>query len=215
MQMDNSIKTNYELRRISRAQLKGNWGTAILLYLILFIISIVVIIIPIIGWIAGFIIAGSLMLGLTTCFLRLVREESLRFEDLFNSFSNFKTSFLAYLLILVFTLLWTLVFLIPGFIAILRYSMTFYILHDNPEMGTLEAIRASKKMMAGYKLKLFFLYFSFHGWAILCSITLGIGYLWLTPYMQTAMTNFYQNLKDAKVSSPEEIIQGETTYIMD
>ena len=50
---------------------------------------------------------------------------------------------------LVFTLLWMLLFIIPGFIAALRYSMAYFILKDNPEIGALEAIRRSKEMMKG------------------------------------------------------------------
>lgn len=101
------------------------------------------------------------------------------------------------LLIGIFIFLWSLLLIIPGIIAAYRYSMAFYILNDNPKMGAMDALRESKKMMVGYKGKLFFLSLSFIGWTILSVLTLGIGFLWLIPYMNTTTANFYQNLKDA------------------
>ena len=50
-------------------------------------------------------------------------------------------------------------------------------------------------MMKGHKFDLFWLYLSFIGWGILCIFTLGIGLLWLVPYMQTAQSSFYEDVK--------------------
>jgi len=52
-------------------------------------------------------------------------------------------------------------------------------------------------MMKGYKGKLFVLNLSFFGWALLCSLTFGIGYLWLVPYMRSTETAFYLELSKA------------------
>ncbi|MBT3275603.1 MAG: DUF975 family protein, partial [Spirochaetales bacterium] len=59
-------------------------------------------------------------------------------------------------------------------------------------------LNRSKELMQGYKGKLFGLYFSFIGWAILCMFTLGIGYLWLFPYMKASEANFYEDMKAAQ-----------------
>ena len=56
-----------------------------------------------------------------------------------------------YLLIGIFTFLWTLLLIIPGIIKSISYSMAPYILAENPEIGCLEAISRSQKMMYGYK----------------------------------------------------------------
>jgi len=74
--------------------------------------------------------------------------------------------------------------------------MAFYIISDNPEIGAMEAIRKSKEMMRGFRWKLFCLNLSFIGWVLLCVLTLGIGFLWLQPYMNASFANFYQNLKE-------------------
>ena len=72
--------------------------------------------------------------------------------------------------------------------------MTNYILAENPEMSASEAINLSKQMMDGNKWRLFCLRLSFIGWDILCGLTLGIGYLWLNPYKQTAEAVFYREV---------------------
>jgi uncharacterized membrane protein len=50
-------------------------------------------------------------------------------------------------------------------------------------------------MMYGFKWKYFCLALRFLGWAILCLFTLGIGFLWLIPYMQVSFANFYDDVK--------------------
>ena len=46
------------------------------------------------------------------------------------------------------------------------------------------AIEKSMAMMSGRKMKMFLLDLSFIGWAILCCFTLGIGFLFLAPYVE-------------------------------
>jgi len=206
MQFDNqSIKTNSELRRSAREQLSGNWGTAILLCLIFSIICgapglIFTKINPYIGQVISILLTGPLTLGLYTCFLKLVRHEPFRFENLFDGFKRFSSSVIAQLLITIFVFLWALLLLIPGIIASYGYSMVFYILSDNPEISAMEALNRSKEMMKGFKWKLFCLHLSFIGWALLGILTLGIGYLWLTPYIYGSTTNFYENLKATQLN---------------
>jgi uncharacterized membrane protein len=57
------------------------------------------------------------------------------------------------------------------------------------------AIEKSMKMMEGHKFDLFYLYLTFIGWGLLCILTLGIGLLWLVPYMQSASAHFYEDVK--------------------
>lgn len=80
---------------------------------------------------------------------------------------------------------------IPAYIAYFRYSMSYYILADNPNIRSIDAIRKSKNIMKGNKWKLLCLYLSFIGWWILCMFTLGIGFLWLTPYIEVTTIAFY------------------------
>ena len=58
----------------------------------------------------------------------------------------------------------------------------------------MEVLRESKEMMHGNKMDLFLLHLSFIGWALLCVLTLGIGNLWLVPYMNASYASFYRFL---------------------
>jgi len=132
--------------------------------------------------------------------LQLIRGQQPKLETIFSGFQKFGTTLLLNLLMTIFVLLWTLLLIIPGIIASFRYAMAWYILHDNPEIRAIDAIRQSKAMMQGYKGQLFLLYLSFIGWFILCILSFGIGFLWLLPYIQSSSSAFYENLKAQSTS---------------
>jgi uncharacterized membrane protein len=85
--------------------------------------------------------------------------------------------------------------IIPGIIAALSYSMTFYILADDQEIKAEDALRKSKMMTEGYKLKLFYLGLRFLLLAFLCVLTLGIGFFFLIPFIHVTMAKFYDDIK--------------------
>lgn len=102
-----------------------------------------------------------------------------------------------------------LVILVLGIILTifsLSISQTAYLLVDKEDINLFQAIGLSMKMMKGYKWEFFVLYLSFIGWAILCILTLGIGFLWLIPYVTLTFANFYKQL-DEKYSKSENISQ--------
>lgn len=72
--------------------------------------------------------------------------------------------------------------------------MTVFILKDT-NLSFDEAIVRSMDMMEGYKMKLFLMFLSFIGWAILCCLTLGIGFLWLYPYVVASIAAFYEDVR--------------------
>ncbi|MBR5730863.1 MAG: DUF975 family protein, partial [Firmicutes bacterium] len=75
--------------------------------------------------------------------------------------------------ILIF--LWSMLFVIPGILAALRYSQAFYVLADDPEARPMDCIRRSKELMYGNKGKFVLLLLSFLPWIILASIPAGIA----------------------------------------
>ena len=134
--------------------------------------------------------------------LDLVDRREVSIRQLFSYFPYWKTMVAASLLRWIYTILWSLLFIIPGIVATYSYAMTSYILADHPDMTANEAISASKKMMEGNRWRLFCLEFSFIGWSILCSFTLGIGSLWLTPYIAAAKAAFYREISGTEVTEP-------------
>ncbi len=93
-------------------------------------------------------------------------------------------------------LLFFTIAIVLGVIATFMYSMAYYVRFDNPDMGVVQILRTSRKIMHGRKLDLFVLCFSFIGWFLVCYITCGIGFLWLAPYIQANIAAFYDDAKD-------------------
>ena len=196
------MKENSEQRNSAKNILSGNWGEAILVTFVYMLI---------IGALSsmqnknGFVsvltlvIEGPLLLGVTIFFLKLSREQDARFEDLFEGFKMFTKAVGAYLLMLLYILLWSLLLIIPGIIAAMSYSMSFFILADNPDIRVQDALNLSKEMMNGYKMKYFLMQLGFFGLAILCIFTLGIGFLWLLPFIQVTNAKFYDDIKDSRI----------------
>lgn len=87
-----------------------------------------------------------------------------------------------------------LILCIPGVIAQYRYAMVPYLMAEFPELKVMDAIRESKRLMKGNKWRLYCLHFSFIGWMLLNVFSMGIGTLWLTPYMQSAEAVFYMEV---------------------
>jgi uncharacterized membrane protein len=143
------------------------------------------------------IIGGPIYFGVATYFLKLARNEPAEFTDLFLGFSLFKTNFIMNLLIIIFTVLWTLLLIIPGIIAIIKYSMAYYIVNENPGIGALEAITRSKEMMDGHKMRFFEMWLGFLGWFIFGVVTFGLGMIYAIPYYRAAKANFYLDLKQS------------------
>lgn len=85
----------------------------------------------------------------------------------------------------------------------LSYSMTFYVMVDFNLSGT-EAISKSVELMKGYKAKLFRLGLSFFGWYLLSSLTFGIGAIFLAPYVEATVAEFYAELLDCHGITPEQ-----------
>jgi uncharacterized membrane protein len=207
----NQIVSNHQIRLLSREQLQGNWGKVVLLCLVAILITGTLGGISRIGPGISLLISGPLNLGIVACFLKLIRKEEFRFENLFDGFKNLASALILNILICVFVFLGFLLLIVPGIIVAYSFSMAYYILSDQPGIGAMEALSRSKKMMMGYKWKLFTLHFSFIGWAILSILTLGIGLFWLIPYIKTATANFYENLKNISIDPPEEKNEGENT----
>ena len=143
-----------------------------------------------------YIAAIPLAWSLSVLFLDLIRGEQVSVSSIFRGYKKpwWSKSLLIPLLVGVYTFLWTMLFIIPGFIKSYSYAMTYFVYRDNQEMGCDAAIEESMRLMDGHKMDLFILDLSFLGWLLLSILSLGIGLLWLVPYMQSAHAHFYEDL---------------------
>lgn len=165
------------------------WDTGLGKTIILFFVGFASIIL--IWGIVTFIIGGAIELGYCRFNKNLIKGTNPQFSDLFSDMNLFGKALGLRIVTTILILLWTMLFIIPGIIAAFRYSMAFYIMDDNPDIGIMEAIEHSKQMMKGNKGRLFCLELSFIGWAFLSVFTCGIGFLFLQPYSQAATAAFY------------------------
>ena len=192
------MKENTQIMSEARASLNGKWPLAIGTFLILLLISMGAALIPLAGQIIGILIAGPLAVGGAYFALNIVRDQVAQTDDLFFSFNNnLSNSILAYLLVVAFALIGFVLLIIPGIIVALALSQTWFILAENPSMDSYDAIMSSKKMMDGYKFKLFKIQLRLLGLGLLCLLTLGIGFLWLIPYQYVVYAKFYEEVKAA------------------
>ena len=152
---------------------------------------------------AQFVLGGVVKLGYCQFLLKMQDGEEPEANDLFSRFNQFGDGFLLNLLTGLYTFLWMLLFIIPGIVAAYSYAMAPFIMSENPGMKASEAIAASKSLMNGHKAELFVLDLSFLGWCILNVFTLGIGSLWLNPYMNAAHAAFYRSLQPRGFCQPE------------
>ena len=111
---------NLVLMQMARESLKGKWAQAVGTYLVYIVVvgafSGTSRVLPLTG-IVSLILAGPMFLGITIFSLSLARNQDARIEQIFNGFYNFGKALGAYLLMLVFILLWSVLLVIPGIIA--------------------------------------------------------------------------------------------------
>lgn len=202
-----------EIKNESKQKLNNHLGEAIKIILVLFLISFVA------GFGTGFgmgimnidpesnigqlitsilelIISGLFTFGMLSFFLKLSRGEDVTYKELFSKTDMFIKYIVTSLLVGIATVCGCILLIIPGIILVLGLSQTMYILIDNPNIGSIEAMKKSYKMMNGYKMEYFIFGLSFLGWIILGVFTLGILYIWLIPYMYLAQANFYNKIKE-------------------
>ena len=92
--------------------------------------------------------------------------------------------------------------LFVGFLITLPLYFVFWIYAEDPDVDTREAFSRSISLARGAKWRLVLMELSFIGWMLLGALTMGIGLLWIMPYMEQSFTNFYMDQKqefDVKV----------------
>ena len=120
------------------------------------------------------LVTGAMDLGLTLFFLAMFRRQIVGIGDVFLGFERYGKALGLFLFQGLFIVLWSLLFIVPGIIAAIRYSQAFFILADDPNKGIRQCMDESKMMMRGNKAKYFCLSLSFIGWGILASIPAGV-----------------------------------------
>lgn len=167
----------------------GGYGTNVLLGAAVLSGSLVLII-----SLVQFLVGGFVSLGLIQFNMNLIDKKPVDFMDIFSKSDMFVKALFLRLRLTVFTFLWTLLFIIPGIIKSYSYSMSGFIMTENPEISSKEAMEVSMKMMDGNKWRLFCLQLSFIGWYLLGALACGIGIFFVQPYVNAAIAGFYDDV---------------------
>lgn len=129
------------------------------------------------------VIGGATTLGFAKYNLNLVDDKDPKLKDIFSQYDRLGTGFGMQFFRMLFITLWSLLLVIPGIIATYSYSMTAYILCENPQMTAREAIRKSKELMKGNRWRLFCLEISFIGWELLAVLAIVLVTVMFMPTM--------------------------------
>lgn len=218
-----------DFREKARSALSGNWGKAVAVGLVATLLTggitvvntgvggensgylsfaghntyITMATVAIVMGLIVVVLGGAVNLGWCRFHTNLVKDrEDAQFNDLFAHFDRLGRGFAMNFVLSLFVILWSCLLLVPGIIAAYSYSMVPYLMAEFPDLKLMAAIRESKRLMRGKKWRLFCLQMSFFGWALLALLTLGIGQLWLIPYMRTAEAAFYMHVT-GRLNKPE------------
>ena len=216
-----------ELKSSAKSRLSGQWGLAIGGLLLFFAILIAdnlitnwispsyelyissvtmqIHINPMINYILSWIIlilsiyliTYPAYVGYEWYYLDLYDEKLGSTGAIFNGFKEYGISVPFMFMKVLFILLWSLLFVIPGIMKSYSYSMAVYILRDYPNMGVVHAISESKRIMKGNKRRLFLLHLSFIGWFLIPIFGIFYGF----PYIMTANAAFYRDLVEKEDTS--------------
>jgi Predicted integral membrane protein len=215
------MKLNNDYKNDALSALRGRWPSAVLAMLVYFVLAIVLMIpfmlysvkveldpanmslakvfllVYFLTILLYVFVLGPVLIGLVvSCKKLLLHRDDAVIGNMFRfAFGRLGRNALAFFLRTLFISLWSILLFVPGIIKSLSYAMTYYILDDEPELSANQAINLSMRMMKGHKFDLFYLYLSFAGWFILGMLSLGIGFLFLYPYIQCAQASFYQDVK--------------------
>lgn len=149
-----------------------------------------------------FLMQPILAVGNAGFFVSVYEEEKTGIARVLSGFQNFGNALGGMLWMILWIFLWSILFIVPGIVKSYSYAMTPYILAECPNVYGPDAVEISKRMMHGYKAKLFLAQLSFIGWMLLCILTLGILWIfYVGPYYSTVMGGYYKEIKRAAIES--------------
>ena len=169
-------------------------------------------------------VSGAIYLGTVGFSLKIARGKDVTVKNIFDGFKRFLSASLLMFFMYLFIILWCFLLIIPGIIKSLSYSMAFYIMHDNPEIKTLDAITKSRAMMKGNKRRLcllilgfpfvtksgllclafsivsVFVVVNFYAAISIMVLILGVLFYIMGTQIMLTIANFYNNLKENQMA---------------
>ena len=183
---------------------------------------------PFVSTLYSGLLTGVFEVGLFSFLIYFVRRREINAAHLFDGFEHIVKALWLSIRIAFFTFLWSLLLIIPGIIAAIRYSQSFAVLADHPEYSAGQCMGVSKQYMKENKGKYLCLILSFLGWGLLASIpaffipetlsgityvlvdfATGIPHFFFLAYFNTGMIIFYELVSRNLVAAPKKALSEE------
>jgi uncharacterized membrane protein len=212
--------SSYRLQALE--MLSGQWSNAVVVFLVYLILGGFSALMNIPGYIKigealgpiySFAILVPVQAGIMLMFLHLYRfGEPLAVSKMFEGFRLWGKLVIISVLTSLIVIAGVFLLIVPGLIWSMMYSQAVLVLLENPELTPWQAMQRSKAMMNGYKNDYARLLLSYLGWAFLSLLTLGIGFLWLQPYLFAGQVAFYVDINNrfmqqTEPAMTEEVVQ--------
>lgn len=187
-----------QLKAQAKLLLKPQFVTVLMTGIVSGVVLGLLNIIPVIGTLAYIALAGPLAVGAMLIYTTVTAGKTAQLEQLFEPMkTNFLTTCLTNLVAGIIIALYSLLLVVPGIMKAYSYSMIHYVLRQEPQLTTMEALNRSQDLMAGHRMELFMLHLSFIGWALLCAVTFGLAAIWVAPYIEITQTLFFDQIYGA------------------
>lgn len=201
----NRVEIKEKAKKIARENFKQFWAGYLMLIAVSFVLSFGIellfdresTIYAVLTLVASCFTA-TLSVGFYSYLLKMVRKEEFSRNDIFAYIGKVLPILAISLLTAIFTFLWSILFIIPGIIAALSYSMVYLLYAEDQSSSAMDYLDQSKELMRGYKWDYFVFNLSFLGWMLLSVLTLGILCIWVIPYYSVAEVLYYDELKKLK-----------------
>lgn len=178
----------------------GDWAEIFLTIagIFLVVLLIVMVIAIAISLVMTAFIFNPIEVGCSKFFLKTLEEPAQVKEVAFAFDNSYKNIVKVMFFRTLYTMLWSLLFVIPGIIKSYEYRMIPYLMAENPNLSKEQAFALSKQMMMGQKWSAFVLDLSFIGWHILSAFTVGIlEIFYVAPYIHATNAALYEELSSA------------------
>jgi uncharacterized membrane protein len=132
--------------------------------------------------------------GFSSLALKTEKEEELSDLEVFAAYKKLGRWIVFYLVFTIKVMLWMMLFIVPGIIALLNYSQSVFLMLEDEELKPLAAIKKSCVLMQGRKLEFLTLWLSFIGYHLFALLTWGVTTLYSVPYTRLAYAGYYREL---------------------
>ncbi len=149
--MDRTSKHGLDLIGIAASKLKGVWAKAFLGALMYVSPIILLAFIPYCGWALSFVVFGWLTAGYIQFMKQLLRGENPKYTVIFTTVHEFAQATLIGVIMCTGTLLGTVLFIVPGMLMIVFYSLSLYVLNENAITSVADTFNLTARKMKGNK----------------------------------------------------------------